>query len=171
MDTKRCGKCREILPTSDFIPRRDKPDKFLPNCKACRGEAKKSKSLQRGSNLKRTPMKRTPMKRGNSQMKRTQLKPVSDHRREVNKQRKEALVARFGPREKWVCSVSHLIPTKCFGDVNGHEILSRARAGRTDKNLLDTDGIILVCNHHNSWIEDFPAEAHALGLTKHSWEV
>lgn len=163
MDTKRCGKCREFLPFTDFIPRRDKPDKYLPNCKACRGT--KSGGLQRGSTLKRTPMKR-----GGSQMKRTPLKPVSDHRREVNKRRKEVLESHFGPRDKWVCSVAQILPTMCWGDVNGHEITSRARAGRTDENLLDVSGIILVCNHHNTWIEDNPKEAHALGLTKHSWE-
>ena len=160
---KRCRECQELKPVSDFAPRRDKPDKYQIRCKACEG-AKRKSALQRGSNLKRTPMKQTPMKR-------TPLKPVSDRRREVNKQRKEALLAHFGPREKWVCAVSNLIPTRCFGEINGHEILSRARAGRTDENLLDMSGIILVCNHHNSWIEDNPAEAHALGLTKHSWEV
>jgi precorrin-3B methylase len=103
-------------------------------------------------------------------MKRTRLNPVSDKRKEVNRQRKEAMLEHFGKRETWVCSVREIIGTPCFGDVNGHEILSRARSGQSDKNLLDMSGIILVCNHHNSWIEDNPKKAYELGLTKHAWD-
>ena len=160
MDIKRCGSCRELLPTSDFIPRRDKPDKFLPRCKNCRSAETKTKAL------KRKPLERKP-----TQMKRTRLNPISDKRREVNTKRREAMLEHFGKRETWKCSVREIIGTPCFGDVNGHEILSRARSGQSDANLLDMSGIILVCNHHNSWIEDNPTKAHELGLTKHSWEA
>jgi len=159
MDNKRCGSCREILPLTEFIQRKDKPDKYLPRCKSCRASKRQTKTLQR------KPLERKP-----STMKRTALKPMSDRRKEVNKKRRVALEEHFGKREDWKCSVRDILPTMCWGEVNGHEILSRARAGRTDENLLDVSGIILVCNHHNTWIEDNPEEAHALGLTKHSWE-
>ena len=157
MDTKRCGKCREFLPFTDFIPRRDKPDKYLPNCKACRG-------------TKSGGLKRTPMNRGGSQMKRTQMKPISERRRRVNTERREAMIAHFGDPKKWTCQLAPLIGSPCFGEIHGHEILSRARAGRTDDNLLDMKNIRLACNFHNGWVEDYPEEAHELGLTRHSWE-
>jgi len=122
--------------------------------------------------MKRTPLKRTPFKKTNSTgLKRTALKPVSDKRRAVNALRREAMEAHFGKRETWKCQVGELWGTPCFGAVNGHEILSRSRAGRTDANLLDMSGIILACNHHNSEIENYPIKAHELGLTKHSWEA
>jgi hypothetical protein len=116
------------------------------------------------------PLRKTSLQRGDSQLKRSPLQPMSDNRREVNAQRAALMVETFGPRHKWVCSASHLIPTPCYGTVNGHEVKSRARAGRTDANLLDMNGIILLCNHHNEWCESNPDDAHALGLVKHSWE-
>jgi len=170
VDVKRCASCREILPLSEFIPRRDKPDKFLPRCKACRALEQRAKNdkrfeKQRAKNTLRSSSPKSPQP-----MKRSTLKPMSDKRKAVNVKRKEAMLAHFGPRETWKCTVRDIIGTPCFGDINGHEIKSRARAGRTDENLLYMSGIILVCNHHNSWIEDNPTKAHELGLTKHSWE-
>ena len=110
------------------------------------------------------------MKRGNSQMKRTQMKPMSDRRKKVNQQRREKMIAHFGDPKKWTCQLAPLIGTPCFGEIHGHEILKRSRAGRTDENLLDMSNIMLACNHHNGWVEDYPELAHELGLTKHSWE-
>jgi len=135
--------------------------------------------LKRGtSQMKRTPLKRgesqlkrTPLKQGESKLERKPLKPVSEKRKEVNKKRKEAMIAHFGKRELWQCQIGDVIGTPCFGAVNGHEILSRARSGQSDANLLDMSGILLACNHHNSWIEDNPTKAHELGLTKHDWEA
>ena len=159
MTTKRCGSCREILPVTDFIARRDKPDKYLPRCKSCRASAQKEKTLQR-----------KPIERKASTLKRTPIKPMSDKRKSVNQQRKEAMLAHFGKRETWKCQGQTVFPHKCFGAINGHEITSRARAGRADANLLDMSGIILLCDWLNGWIEDNPKKAHELGLTKHSWE-
>ena len=103
-------------------------------------------------------------------MKRTQLRPVSKKRLEVNRKRKELMIAYFGPEKSWKCQIGVLIGTKCFGEVHGHEILSRSRSGRTDENLLDISNIVLACDYHNGWIEDNPKQAHELGLTVHSWE-
>lgn len=116
-------------------------------------------------------MKRTPLKRGTAQLKRTRLKPVSDRRREVNAQRAILMEERFGPPETWRCQLRAIIGTPCLGEVHGHEVLSRARAGSTDANLVDMDGIMLACDHHNGWVEEFPAQAHGLGLAKHAWET
>ena len=162
-EVKKCGSCREVKSTDEFIARRDGSGKYLPRCKGCRDGEKKQKQLAKNAN-RSSPLKAT------QPMKRSALKPMSDKRRAVNVQRKEAMLAHFGKRETWKCTVKDIIGTPCFGEINGHEILSRARSGQSDANLLDMSGIILVCNHHNSWIEDNPKRAHELGLTKHSWE-
>ena len=111
------------------------------------------------------------MKRNATPMKRSQLRPVSKKRLEVNRQRKAKMVAHFGDPRTWKCQIGILIGTKCFGEVHGHEILSRSRAGRTDENLLDISNIVLACDYHNGWIEDNPKKAHELGLTIHAWEA
>lgn len=125
-------------------------------------------------------MKRTPLKRGSSELKRTRLKPVSENRRKVNKARREALEARFGPRSAWKCRFKGFVAgtpyadaetLRCHGAVNGHETLSRARAGQTDANLLDVSRIVLLCNRHNEWVESNPEAAHEVGLALHAWEV
>ena len=159
MSVKKCGTCREIKSVEEFIARRDGSGKYLPRCKVCRGGEKSGGGL-----------KRTPMKRSSAPMARKALKPISDKRREVNAKRKEAMLVHFGKREFWKCQMRDIIGTPCFGAVNGHEILSRARSGQRDANLLDMSGIMLACNHHNEWCESHPKEAHELGLTKHSWE-
>jgi hypothetical protein len=115
-------------------------------------------------------MARKPMKRTASTLERKPLKPMSDRRREVNKQRKEAMLAHFGKRETWKCMGQATFPHKCFGEINGHELLSRSRSGRTDENLLDMNGIITICNWLNSYIEDNPQWAHEMGFAKHAWE-
>ena len=111
------------------------------------------------------------MNRGTSQMKRTPMKPMSDKRREVNARRKVAMVEHFGDPKTWKCQIGEIIGSPCFGEVHGHEILSRSRSGRKDENLLDMSGILLACDYHNGWLEDNPKVAHELGLTKHSWEA
>lgn len=123
-----------------------------------------------------SPIKRTPL-----QPSRQRIKPVSDKRREANKARASAMLERFGPREEWRCQFSSYLRSSgcaitpsalaCFGPVNGHEIVSRAQAGRTDANLLDMDGIVLLCNGHNDACEDFPDMARALGLKKRLGET
>jgi hypothetical protein len=56
----------------------------------------------------------------------------------------------------------------CRGAVNGHEILSRARAGRTDANLLDVTNQRPLCNGHNGWLTKFYAVS---GWSEHSWRL
>lgn len=132
--------------------------------------------------MKRTPLTRkTPLKRGTSQLKRTALTPMSDRRRAVNKERAKAQEAAWGPRP-WKCYVTteqffrtltvrqknlSLVMGPCYGEVNGHEILSRARAGRTDANLLDVSGQVPLCNRHNEWVETHPETSLTLGLARH----
>lgn len=99
-------------------------------------------------------------------MKRSPLNRVSKKRKKENAIRKIVLADKYGPPANWKCELGPLIGTKCFGPVNGHELLKRSRGG----SITDVDNIMLACNHHNSWVEDNPSEAYELGLSFHSWE-
>lgn len=158
-EVKKCGSCREVKTTDEFVARRDGSGKFLPRCKECRdGEAQQKRTKKMAVGRQPTNLARTP------------LKPMSERRKNVNQQRKEAMLAHFGKREFWKCMGQDTYPHKCHGGINGHEILSRSRAGRTDANLLDMSGIITICDWLNTYIEDNPNWAHEMGFTKHSWE-
>lgn len=105
-------------------------------------------------------------------MKRTRLNPISKRRQRLNAERKVVLEEHFGPRDTWQCWV-HFVPAYtaimggCYGEVNAHEIVKRSQGG----SLVDTENILLLCNLHNSWVENYPDTAHKLGLMKHAWEV
>lgn len=108
-------------------------------------------------------------------MKRTRLKPISDHRREINAERARLQEEAWGPRP-WYCRFNEfalaLYETtgevvdggRCFGTVNGHEILWRGRAGSTDENLLDIARQVPLCNLHNGWVDTHPLESKRMGL-------
>lgn len=120
-------------------------------------------------------MKRSPIKRSGIPMKRTALRRVSKHRADINRQRRAAQEAAWGPHQWWRCVFRDhpawiAIAGECHGEVWGHEILSRARAGRTDENLLDVSGQLPCCNYHNSWVDLNDEQANAWGLSTHAWE-
>jgi hypothetical protein len=117
-------------------------------------------------------------------MKRTRLKPVSDSRRVVNALRKEAQEKAWGPRP-WTCVFTDAVrlfnalavdrnepmmlltssDRRCFGEVNGHEILSRAQSTK-DENLIDVSGQVTLCNFHNGWCDLNQELAVRLGLVR-----
>ena len=120
-------------------------------------------------------MKRSEIKRSTKPMKRATLRQRSKHREEIMKERERVLVAHFGARNSWRCIVRDnpsllAVMGRCIGKVNAHEVKSRSRAGRTDANLLDVKNMKLLCNYHNTWVEDHPLEALRVGLAKHAWE-
>ena len=108
------------------------------------------------------------------------MKPISAKRQALNKERKRILEEHFGPRDEWHCTFHDyaygfrdeidLTDFNCFGFVNAHEILKRSRS-RKDSNLLDVEGVALLCDFHNGWVERFPDLSHEMGLAKHSWEI
>ena len=122
-----------------------------------------------------SPIKRTPLQPSQQPLKRTRLKPISDHRKEVNVERSRLLEERFGPRSRWKCYLRWEFPPaitgECYGDISDHEILKRSRAGSTDANLLNMDGIVLLCAAHQLWVEMEPEMAHRIGLANHWWET
>lgn len=102
-------------------------------------------------------------------MKRTELNPVSTKRTTENRERRTALETAFGPRDAWACFASvhrYDVMGPCFGPINGHEIVKRSQGG----SITDPENVILLCDRHNEWVENFPLDAHRLGLMKHSWE-
>jgi hypothetical protein len=98
-------------------------------------------------------------------MKRSRINPISKKRQRQNAERKAAMLEVFGPREGWKCQLRGKY-LACFGDINGHELLKRSRGG----SITDMTNVVLLCNVHNSWVEDYPELAYDLGLAKHSWE-
>ena len=125
---------------------------------------------------RRKPLQRkTPLKQGAELKRSGRINPVSKRRARVNRQRSKNLREAWGPKP-WLCQFArfgsrHLAGVeismqelRCFGEVDGHEILKRSRSGR-DENLLDPSGMVPLCSHHNSWVERFPKEAEALGLS------
>jgi 5-methylcytosine-specific restriction endonuclease McrA len=47
-----------------------------------------------------------------------------------------------------------------------HEVVSRARGG----SILDPRNLVALCRPCHSWVTENPAEAHAQGWSRHSWE-
>lgn len=104
-------------------------------------------------------------------MKRSRINPISKRRQRLNEERREMLEQNFGPREAWRCEVEArpimaVMMGGCYGEVNGHEILKRSQGG----DITNPGNILMLCNRHNMWVEDYPEDAHRLGLMIHRWE-
>lgn len=95
------------------------------------------------------------------------MRAVSLKRARLNRVRKKIIAEIVGARGP-VCEARELVPdVACAGPLDAHEVLTRGRGG----SIVDPANIILVCRFHHSWIDDHPAEAAALGLVRHSWDV
>ncbi len=88
----------------------------------------------------------------------------------MNRERRKRLHAAYGDHPPcFACVIlrDEGIDTGCDGAADdGHELLSRARAGSTDANLLDVDGIIPVGRACHRWIDEHPNDAERLGLAR-----
>jgi hypothetical protein len=89
--------------------------------------------------------------------------------------RKQAQEVAWGPRP-WACRFKEyaypvrngFVPEgdlRCFGEVNGHEILSRAQSTK-DENLIDVSGQVPLCNFHNGWCDTHKELAERIGLRR-----
>ena len=94
---------------------------------------------------------------------------MSEARRILNKERRDVVAGVF-ERDGYLCRANGIGFGECHGLLTPHEVLSRSRSGQRDENLLDPDGIITLCAHHNTKVEDEPDLAIALGLAVHSWD-
>jgi hypothetical protein len=127
-------------------------------------------------------------------VKRTRLKPVSDKRRATFPARKAAMAevrardsntcqfwlrlvvwaqesgAVYFPNRPNVDGAALLRQCReafpvhvpdCFGDLNGHEPRKQAHHS---EDYTDPERIVLLCNVHNDWVEDYPIERKLLDL-------
>ena len=104
-------------------------------------------------------MKRSPIKRGDSQLKRSTFK------RKYKAQ--DADTREF--RERWRAThpACEIKGPDCTGLTEGiHERQKRSQGG----SLNDPRNLVAACNVCNSWVEDNPVEARALGLVVYSYE-
>jgi len=105
-------------------------------------------------------------------MKRSPLRPVSKKRQKINAERDKNMIAHYGPKSSWRCSlIGNAKATEllgpCGGSVHPHEIVKRSQGG----SITDPGNTVLLCNRHNESEEDHPGHALALGLMRHNWET
>lgn len=56
IDTRRCSQCKEVKPTQDFSPRKNRKRGYYSLCKECVNESQNSRKLEKGITSKRYPM-------------------------------------------------------------------------------------------------------------------
>lgn len=95
------------------------------------------------------------------------MRAVSLKRARLNRVRKKIIAEIVGARGP-VCEARELVPdVACAGPLDAHEVLTRGRGG----SIVDPANIILICRFHHDFLTTHPAEAAALGLVRHSWDV
>lgn len=114
---------------------------------------------------RRKPLKRgKALERGDSQLKRTRIKPVSDKRRAENRARREAAHARFGTHPR--CALceplrAHGIVTGCSGWADdADEVLRRSAGG----SITDMDNVRPVGRPCHRWATEHPGDMRRWGL-------
>lgn len=106
---------------------------------------------------RREPLKRkNPLARGDSQLKRTRIRPVSKKRAKVNRERAKvvARIATIRPMCAWP-------DCRRLGE-HPHEIWTRARSGQSDHGLLCPDNIVLLCPEHHDHSREDELREHGL---------
>lgn len=116
--------------------------------------------------LRRTPLRRSaPLERSTGPARRTKLSPVSKKRKAETGARR-ATVAAVVARDGGCVAAFRGAPGACIGPLTAHEVVKRSQGG----SHLDPSNCVALCWGHNSWVEDHPAQARALGLVRSSWE-
>jgi hypothetical protein len=99
-------------------------------------------------------------------MKRSPLAPVSRKRARLLRERRKVTDA-MKAEGPVLCQFESRTIAKCFRWADdAHEIVSRARGG----SITDPANLVPLCREHHRWVTEHPLEAHAEGLSKHSWE-
>ena len=89
------------------------------------------------------------------------LKPASDKTIEARDEHAEVRAAVFA-RDGRQCRVAPFLPDDpCFGPPTVHHVVKSGQGG-----AYTEDNLVTACAHHNSWIEDNPDTARALGLVQ-----
>ncbi len=118
----------------------------------------------------RKPLKRNkPLNRGNSQMKRSTLKPRSAKTQKKYREERIPFVKRI-LSERPVCEACDITPVGARrASVDVHEIVSRGRSGGVLGDAwLDETYVLALCRQCHDWIGRNVAKAEELGLLKKS---
>lgn len=102
------------------------------------------------------------LKPGQSQLKRTRLRPVSKKRQQENRQR-HAMANELFPDGQPPCIVPWC--RQLADDL--HEPLTRARLG----SITDPDNAVPTCREHNGELTKEPVWGYRLSLLVHSWDA
>lgn len=78
-----------------------------------------------------------------------------------------AVVDQAWARDRGLCRARPLVGGRCGGPLDAHEIIPRS-AWREGQFVVAN--VVMVCRTHHRWIDDHPAEAHAVGLHGFSYE-
>ena len=146
-DEKRCRKCNEWKPLSEFTERRDKPGAYSPACKACDG-AKKREQADRQRAKQRTPLRQTSEKR-----KAEPKKARTPNAYEVEFRKMRPAIEK---RSKGMCEAQ---TEKCVGaGKQVHHRKLRSQGGsNSEVNLL------YVCFPCHEWIHAHPKTSYERG--------
>lgn len=119
---------------------------------------KRGKPLARGAPLART-----------GSLKRTGRLPAQSARRRQEKAARAAVREQALAAAGYQCTARSLVPeVRCAGGLEVDEITPRGvRPGAH----LEPDQTQVLCHAHHEWKTTHPAEAHALGLRRWSWET
>lgn len=84
--------------------------------------------------------------------------------------RSKKMSKRYQERRKLVAELlsEHPVCQRCHAARSSevHELVSRARGG----SILDRSNCVALCHTCHRWITEHPAEAHAQGWLRHSWD-
>lgn len=105
-------------------------------------------------------MKRSgPLRRGKGLKRGKRLKPMSNkHRAELEPRRDVRL--QLNARDGGRCRLEQVAEAgPCAGPATPHHLRKAGQGGE-----YDVDNLVTLCARHNTWVEDHPDAAHALGL-------
>ncbi len=102
------------------------------------------------------------MKRGSELKRIAPLKPISERRARLNRKRAKAM-KEVRKRDKY-CQLRAIIGTPCWGELHGHEALTRARSTDIENCVTTVRRIVLACDSHHDWVHANPIKAYELGL-------
>jgi len=140
---KKCGTCREVKNTSEFVPRRDAPGKFMPRCKACRDLEKSNKRIVKQGVKQTMEPKRE----------------VSDYEKEFRRMRPKIIKRANGRCEAQIVQV-------CTGA--GRHVHHRKLRKQGGTNGFDN--LCALCTECHEWIHAHPSVSYSKGWLVHEWE-
>lgn len=115
-------------------------------------------------------MKRTGSPRRKADPSRKSRQPINTQsaKRRAERTERQDVVALVLDRDGYRCVPAQRgAPGDCMGGLTAHELVKRSQRNGAH---LDPDNCIACCARHNGWIEDNPAEARRLGVTRSNWE-